>query len=86
MIILCTPLVLGMIILGTPASVTTASMVAAQKWDSIFVGLLVSIRSLALVLALFFIHLWMWKFGAYKLYFSSRSIEFSLRRSYSEDY
>ena len=48
-----TPLVLGVLILGTPAPVATVGMAVAQKRDGVFAGLLVSVCSLISVLTLF---------------------------------
>lgn len=48
-----TPLVLGVLILGTPAPVATVGMAVAQKRDGVYAGLLVSVCSLISVVTLF---------------------------------
>ena len=48
-----TPLVLGVLIMGTPAPVATVGMAVAQKRDGVYAGLLVSVCSLISVLTLF---------------------------------
>lgn len=47
------PLVLGTLILGTPAPVATVGMAIAQKRDGVFAGLIVSVCSLVSVITLF---------------------------------